>query len=118
MGRKRIPSSPLNPFYGYSAEEVAEVCGVSVGTAQHYRAGRRKPPTPVLRLWRLHREGRILTDDAWDGFRIVGDKIFAPGDSRPFTPVHLYLYGLVWQALAEANPDRYYALLEDQRTAK
>ena len=111
MGRKRIPISPLNPFYGYTAEEVAAVCGVSVGTAEHYRSGRRKPPTPVLRLWHLHRDHKIL-GSAWDEFRVVDDKLYGP-DGRPFMPSHLILYSLVWQALSEADNERYLDLLMD-----
>ena len=112
MGRKRRPTSPANPFYGYPAELIAEWCGVSIGTAEHYKAGRRKAPTPVLRLWRLYRDRRVLSDDAWDGFRVINNQIFAPGDSRPMNPEHFYLWGLVWQALAESAPDKYHKLLE------
>ena len=75
MGRKRIPTSPASPFYGYPAEVIAEWCGVSIGTAEHYKAGRRKPPTPVLRLFRLYRDGKVL-GKTWDQYKIVDEKPF------------------------------------------
>ena len=91
MGRKRRPTSPANPFYGSSARELADVCGVSIGTAEHYKAGRRKLPTPDLRLWRPYRDRRVRSDNARDGLRVINNQIFAPGDSRPMKPEHFYL---------------------------
>jgi len=111
VGRKRIPTSPASPFYGYPAKVIAEWCGVSVGTAEHYKAGRRKPPTPVLRLFRLYRDKKILSDDRWEGFRVVDDKIFGP-DGRPLRPSDFSLWGLIWQALAEADSKKYHELLK------
>lgn len=113
MGRKRRPTSPANPFYGYSAELIAAWCGVSVGTAEHYKAGRRKPPTPVLRLWTLYRENCVLGED-WAGHRVIGNKLFGP-DGRHITPSDYALIGLLWQALAEKVPASYYALLDRKR---
>lgn len=113
MGRKRIPTSPASPFYGFPAEVIAEWCGVSVGTAKHYKAGRRKPPTPVLRLFRLYRDGSVLGEE-WAGYRVVDGKMFGP-DGRFIRPSDIALMGLVWQALAEKNPESYFAILENAR---
>ena len=110
MGRKRIPTSPASPFYGYPAKEIAEWCGVSVGTAEHYKAGRRKPPTPVLRLFRLFRDSQVLGRE-WEGYRVVGDKLFGP-DGKFVRPSHIVLLGLLWQALAEADSKKYHELIE------
>ena len=115
MGRKRIPTSPASPFYGYPAEVIAEWCGVSVGTAEHYKAGRRKPPTPVLRLFRLYRDGKIL-DEAWSDYRVSSGSLYGP-DGRAVKPSHLAMMGLVWHALAERDPESYFALLEKTRTS-
>ena len=115
VGRKRIPTSPASPFYGYPAELIAEWCGVSVGTAQHYKAGRRKPPTPVLRLFRLYRDGKVL-GKGWEEYRVKDQKLLGP-DGRDVRPSDIVLMGLVWQALAEKDPESYYALLESQRRA-
>ena len=109
MGRKRIPTSPASPFYGYSVEVIAEWCGVSVGTAEHYKAGRRKPPTPVLRLFRLYRDGMILGKE-WRGYKVHEDKLIGP-DGKHVTPSHIVLQGLLWQALADSNQDKYFELL-------
>lgn len=109
MGRKRIPTSPASPFYGYPAEVIAEWCGVSIGTAKHYKSGRRKPPTPVLRLFRLYRDGKVLGSD-WENYRAIRDKLIDQS-GQSFTPSNLALYGLVWQALASKDPESYYALL-------
>ena len=109
MGRKRIPTSPASPFYGYPAEVIAEWCGVSVGTAEHYKSGRRKPPTPVLRLFRLYRDQKVLGSD-WEGYKAQGPKLFCP-DGKHITASHIVLQGLLWQALADSNQDKYFELL-------
>ncbi len=111
MGRKRIPTSPASPFYGYPAELIAEVCGVSVGTAEHWKASRRKPSTPALRLFRLYRDQKVLSDEHWEGFRVVDDKMIPP-HGRPLGPSDFYLWGLIWQALAEADSKTYHELLK------
>ena len=115
MGRNCIPTSPASPFYGFPAKVIAEWCGVSIGTAAHYKSGRRKPPTPALRLFRLKRDEKVL-GDAWDGYRVINDKLFGP-DGRHVRPSDIALMGLVWQALAEKDPESYYALLEQARRA-
>lgn len=115
MGRKRIPTSPASPFYGYPAEVIAEWCGVSVGTAQHYKAGRRKPPIPVLRLFRLYRDGKVL-DREWKDFRISKGYLYAL-DGRPVRPSDILLMNLVWQALAEVDSERYQELLQQHSIA-
>ena len=112
MGRKKRPTSPLSPFYGYPAELIAEWTGVSVGTAEHYKAGRRKPPTPVLRLFRLYRDGKVL-DGEWDKYRIANGKMFG-SNGRPVRPSDIALMGLIWQALAEVDPNSYYTILKQQ----
>jgi hypothetical protein len=115
VGRKRRPTSPANPFYGYPAELIAEWCGVSVGTAEHYKAGRRKPPTPVLRLFRLYRDGKVL-DGAWSDFRVRKGMLIG-NDCRPVRPSDIVLMGLVWQALSEKDPESYFALMDNSRRA-
>lgn len=113
MARKRRPTSPLNPFYGYPAELIAEWCGVSVGTAEHYKAGRRKPPTPVLRLFRLYRDRKVLGDE-WADYRVVGENLVGP-DGRNITPSHLAMWSIVWQLLAEKDPQSYHSLFRGAR---
>ncbi len=115
MGRKRLPTSPLSPFYGYPASLIAEWCGVSVGTAEHFKAGRRRPPTPTLRLFCLYRDGKVL-GKAWDGYKVVDKKIFGP-DGRFVTEAHISHLAIVCQMLAEKDPEGYEALINDLRSA-
>lgn len=110
MGRKRRPTSPANPFYGHPVETIAEWCGVSIGTAEHYKAGRRKPPTPVLRLFCLLRDQKVFGIE-WEGYRVVGGRLFGP-DGKSVRPVDITLLGLLWQALADADSKKYHELLE------
>ena len=107
---KTVPTTRLNPFYGYPADVIAEWCCVSVGTAKLYKSGHRKPSKAVLKLFRLHRDQRILSDD-WEGFRVIGDKIYRP-DGRHIRPVDIHLIVLLWQALSECAPGRYKDLLK------
>ena len=51
----------LNLFYGYPAELIAEWCAVSRKTAELYKRGVRKPSRQALRLFCLHRDGKILS---------------------------------------------------------
>lgn len=111
MGRKRIPTSPASPFYGYPAELIAEWCGVSVGTAQHYKAGRRKPPTPVLRLFRLYRDGKVLGPE-WEGFIVHGNMINGP-DGKVISQTQLLYTALLAQRLSEDSPTDYQERLEE-----
>lgn len=110
MGRKRIPTSPASPFYGYPAEVIADVCGISIGSAAHFKAGRRKPPTPVLRLFMLHAQQKILGHEFKD-YRVVKGKLWGP-DGRPISPSDLGHFSLVFQRLAETNQEAYFELLE------
>jgi hypothetical protein len=89
---------------------IAEFCGVSVGTAEYFKSGRRKRPTPVLRLFRLHRDRKVL-GRAWDGYRIVGDKLFGP-DGKFIRSSHIAMMGLLWHALSDADSDKYNELLK------
>lgn len=106
IANKRRPSSAANPFYGYTAKVIAEVCGVSIGTAEHYKAGRRKPPTPTLRLFCLHRDGKVLSDKAWKRYKIVQEKLFLP-NGRFVTESHILYLELMCQMLKEADPEGY-----------
>lgn len=115
VGRKRIPSSPLSPFYGIPAHVIAEWCGVSIGTAEHYKAGRRKPPTPVLRLFRLYRDGEALGQE-WDGYKIHIGKLFGP-DGHFVTDAHIAHLSQVCQLLAEKDPKAYEEIVNRTMTA-
>lgn len=105
MARKRRPTSPLNPFYGYSAELIANWCGVSVASAEHYKAGRRRPSKTVLRLFRLYRDRKVL-GHAWDGYHVSGSKLVGP-DGKHITPEYIALWVIICQLAAEKSPEEY-----------
>lgn len=112
MPRKKSETRS-NPFYGCSAEVIGEWCGVSVGTADHWKAGGRRHSRSALRLFRLYRDGKVL-DQVWEDYRIVDGELRS-SHGRLVTPSHLALYALVWQALAEKDPDSYFAILDQAR---
>jgi hypothetical protein len=113
--RKNTQRRSLNPFYGYPAELIAEWCCVSVQSAEHYKAGRRKPSNRVLKLFRLQRDGKVL-GDAWDDYRVIDERLFGP-DGKSIRPTDIALWELVWQIAAEADRERYHALLDSLQRA-
>jgi hypothetical protein len=59
----------LSPFYGYSTRLIASWCGVTVQTARAYKNGSKRPSRTVMRLFRLHREFKVL-GESWGGWAI------------------------------------------------
>jgi hypothetical protein len=53
------------------------VCCVHSQTARHWQNGIRKPGPTAMRLWQLHREGRVLTDE-WKGWGVLNGKLCTP----------------------------------------
>jgi hypothetical protein len=91
----------LGPFYGYDAKVIAAWCGVSVRTAQSYKNGSKRPSPSVLKLFRLHKENRVLTDfSAWNGWSVSEEGIFDP-DGNCTSPAQLQSYWLIMQYAAE-----------------
>ncbi len=88
---------------------------MSVGTAEHYKAGRRRPPTPVLRLFRLYRDGKVL-GKVWEGYKVAHEKLFGP-DGRYVTEAHISHMATVCQMLREKDPGGYEELLRELRRA-
>ena len=62
VGRPR-KYAQLNMFYGIPERQIAEWCGIGLSTAYAYKTGDLKPSKPVAKLFRLHRDRRILTDE-------------------------------------------------------
>jgi hypothetical protein len=92
-------------FHSYPAAQIAEWCGVSLGTAKLYKSGRRKASRAVLRLFTLHRDGRVL-GSAWKGWCARADTITDP-DGNVTTMRQLRMYFFVMQyasALAARDP--------------
>jgi hypothetical protein len=89
----------LSPFYGYSPKLIASWCGVSVQTARSYKNGSKRPSRSVMRLFRLHRELRVL-GEAWEGWQIRDEGIVDP-DGNLTTRTQLSAYWIIMQFAAE-----------------
>lgn len=89
----------LSIFSGYPAPEIARWCGVSIKTARDWKAGRRKPSRQALRLFTLHRDGRVLSEP-WRGWAIKGTTIVDPEGNATTLP-QLRGYYLLLQYAAE-----------------
>lgn len=89
----------LSPFYGYPPKLIAAWCGVSVQTARAYKNGSKRPSRPVLKLFRLHKELRVL-GDGWEGWAVRNGSIF-DADGNETTRQQLMAYWVVMQYAAE-----------------
>lgn len=92
-------TSTLSVFYGYPAEVVARWCGVSVSTAAAWKANKRKPSRQALRIFTLHRDGRVL-GDAWAGWEVQEGVIRDP-EGNCTTEAQLRNYALIVQLARE-----------------
>jgi hypothetical protein len=86
-------------FYGYPDWAIAEWCCVHIQTARHWKSGIRKPGPSALKLFMLHRDERILTDE-WGGFSVRKGKLVGP-EGNEIDQAQLRVYPLVWQLAAE-----------------
>lgn len=101
-------SKPLTIFYGYPPELIARWCGVTQHTAYLYKIGARKPSRQALRLFTLHRDGRVLGPE-WREWAVHKDKLISP-EGKETTHGQLNAYWLVMQLareLASKDPDVY-----------
>jgi hypothetical protein len=79
------PRREHSALYGVSAERISEWCGCHLTTARRWRRGE-EPPKSALILIELMNTGDLgLLDPAWSGWRLRGDKLFAPTDDQGFT---------------------------------
>lgn len=93
-----MPPNPSSIFRSYPPELIAHWCGVSVKTAALYKAGRRRPSRQALRLFALHRDGRVLGSE-WRDWKMVRGQLFDP-EGNVCTQGMLRAYGLVLQWVA------------------
>jgi Phage protein len=68
----------MGVFYSYPVEVVADWCSVSLATAASWKCGVAKPSRQALRLFELHRDGRVLSVDAWTAWRVQEDRLVDP----------------------------------------
>jgi hypothetical protein len=115
VGRRRKYANGNFLFYGYPPELIARWCGVSQRTALLYKTGVRKPSRQALRLFTLHRDGRVLTS-AFRDWAVHNDKLVNP-EGQEYTQGQLRAYQIVMQLareLASKDPkklDEYYEIL-------
>jgi hypothetical protein len=102
-------------FHGYPAELIAQWCGVDRATATLWKQNKRKASRQALRLFTLHRDGRIL-GDSWNGWAVRDGEIVDP-DGNATTEAQLRGYSIMMQfaaELARRDPEeqqRFFALL-------
>jgi hypothetical protein len=117
VGVAGVPSiEPLSVFYGYPADLIARWCGVSVATAAQWKRGARKPSRQALRLFTLHRDGRVLGEE-WRRWKVVGASIVDPaGNVTSLSLLEGYAMIFQWIAdIAARDPEtqrQYYELLK------
>lgn len=92
-------------FYGYGADKVAAVCGVSLETASRWKSGKATPSRASLRLFNLYRSRKVLLSPAWDGWLVNGDVLVDP-EGNATSQGQLRAYYLVYQLAAELARDR------------
>ena len=95
-------------FYGYPPELVALWCGVGLSTARLYKSGARKPSRQALKLFTLHRDGRVLGPE-WREWAVRKDKLVSP-EGQETTQGQLNAYWLIMQLareLARNDSDAY-----------
>ena len=110
-----VLGKPLSIFYGYPSPLIAQWCGVSGKTAALYKAGARKPSRQALRLFTLHRDGRVLDQD-WRGWSVRDAKLVDPaGNATSRGQLQGYAMILQWVAeIASRSPqtqEQYFDLL-------
>jgi hypothetical protein len=95
----------LSPFYGYPPKLIASWCDVTVQTARAYKNGSKRASRSVMRLFRLHRDLKVL-GESWDGWAIRADGIVDP-DGNVTTRPQLLAYWVIMQyASALARDER------------
>lgn len=114
MPRKRRNPTPAL-FYGYSVELIQSWCGVSRQTAYLYKIGARQPSPASIRLFVLHRDGRVL-GQGWDDWAVRKDRLVDP-DGNETSQGQLRAYWILVQLAKElaqsaGRIDEYYRLLK------
>jgi len=86
-------------FYGYPDWAIADWCCVSLQTARHWKSGIRAPGPAATKLFMLHRDGRILTNE-WDGWGLRKGMLCNP-EGHELTQGQLRAYPFVYALAVE-----------------
>ena len=114
MPRARKSPTPAL-FYGYPVELIQSWCGVSRQTAYLYKIGTSTPSKSAVRLFVLHRDGRVLGPE-WTRWTIRKDQLIDP-EGNGTTQSQLRAYWMLIQLARElardaGRIDEYYQLLK------
>lgn len=111
MPRKTSKPTQLNMFYGYSVEQVAAWCCVSLQTARKYKANQLKPSSQSIALFRIYTNKKFIPD-SWEGWRFHDGKLYDPEDV-PLTLAQLRAYQFVFQLAMSRAPEETFDILKN-----
>lgn len=95
--RARVSKPTPLLFYSFSAEQIAAWCGVSRRTALAYKRGLRRPSPQAVRLFVLHRDGRVLPDSWGRGWALTETSVVDPERHElPITWIRGYFLLMQW----------------------
>lgn len=95
----RPPKTVSLRFYGYTAETIALWCLVPLRKARRLKTGQDEPTPQQRRLFELHAQEQLLTDE-WRGWHVRGGTIIDP-EGNVTTENQLRCYALVYQWAAD-----------------
>lgn len=121
MPKRRSRPTPAL-FYGYPPELIASWCQVSTSTAYLYKLGQRKPSRQAVRLFVLHRDRRVLTDE-WKGWLVKRDVLVDPEGNetsrdllRNYVLMLQFARGLADEVRGKKGRDQYFRVLTGGRS--
>lgn len=98
-----IDLTPLDAYrelyYGVPVETIADWLDCSLSQAKALKAGKTRPSASSLKLFKLHLEGRVLTDE-WAGWGVRRGVLCDP-EGHETTQPQLRAYPFVWQLAHE-----------------
>lgn len=97
-------------FAGFSREDAAEFCGVSLRTIGHWETGKARPAWAAFKLLRVYRHGDLI-DPAWGGFAIVRGHLVTP-EQHSLAP-----HDLTWLSLLVRRAAAFSDLLREREAA-
>lgn len=116
MPRRRSRPTPAL-FYGYPPEIIADWCHVSAATAYLYKIGHRRPSKQAVRLFVLHRDRRVLTEE-WKGWLVKPEYLVDPEGNetsrdllRNYALVLQFARSLAAEVRGQRGVDEYWRLL-------
>ena len=82
-------------FSGYSPEQIAGWCLVSISTARAWKAGTKNPSRRAVKLFTLHARGKVLGKE-WRGWTIREGVLYDPAN-QPMRREHMEAHVIIYQ---------------------